>query len=128
MIIRPIHILFILFLYSNVFSQGRDMRIVESIHTGRLQSLDKSMYVLGESSHVLNILYPLAQLSTGFVKGDNSLKWKSIQSGTAVIGTFAIGYIIKKSYDRSRPYEVNPRIFAYKVEKDGSFPSGSTAS
>jgi membrane-associated phospholipid phosphatase len=38
-----------------------------------------------------------------------------------------VGYILKKSVNRNRPYVTYPFLQNYKIENDSSFPSGSTS-
>ena len=66
-------------------------------------------------------------MAVGFIKNDAAFKKEGMNAAMAVIGTYGVGYMLKKSINRNRPYVPYPILQNYKIENDSSFPSGSTA-
>jgi membrane-associated phospholipid phosphatase len=85
------------------------------------------MNFLTNTSDFVAVGTPVALLAIGFIKDDAALKKDGFNAAVAVVGTYAVGYVLKKSIDRNRPYVTYPFLQNYKVENDSSFPSGSTA-
>jgi membrane-associated phospholipid phosphatase len=121
-------IAFFAILFSNqIFGQNADIEILKKINLNRSSSLDSRMQFLTNSSDFVAVGVPLGLLTAGFFKDDATLKKKGLNAAVAVMGTYGVGYILKKSVNRNRPYIKYPFIQNYKIENDSSFPSGSTA-
>jgi membrane-associated phospholipid phosphatase len=117
-----------LFFVNFVYAQSWDLRTVENINKNRYVKADKSLDALASSADYSALALPVFTLGTAFIKNDADLKKKGLDFLISTGGTYAVGYILKKSIDRARPYEVNPMIQNYRIENDASMPSGSTAS
>jgi len=114
-------------LCSQVFGQNVDINILKEINLNRIKGADPGMNFLTNTSDFVAVGTPAALLAIGFIKDDAALKKDGLNAAVAVVGTYAIGYVLKKSIDRNRPYVTYPFLQNYKVENDSSFPSGSTA-
>lgn len=118
--------LFILF-WSQGFGQNVDINILKEINLNRNKNADAGMNFLTNTSDFVAIGTPAALLAVGFIKDDASFKKEGLNAAVAVIGTYGVGYILKKSVNRNRPYVKYPFLQNYKIENDSSFPSGSTS-
>jgi membrane-associated phospholipid phosphatase len=114
-------------LCSQVFGQNVDINILKEINLNRIKGADPGMNFLTNTSDFVAVGTPAALLAIGFIKDDAALKKDGLNAAVAVVGTYAIGYVLKKSIDRNRPYVTYPFLQNYKLENDSSFPSGSTA-
>lgn len=114
-------------LCSQVFGQNVDINILKEINLNRYKGADDGMNFLTNTSDFVAVGTPVALLAIGFIKDDAALKKDGFNAAVAVVGTYAVGYVLKKSIDRNRPYVTYPFLQNYKVENDSSFPSGSTA-
>ena len=114
-------------LCSQVFGQNVDINILKEINLNRYKGADDGMNFLTNTSDFVAVGTPAALLVIGFIKDDAALKIEGLNAAVAVVGTYAVGYALKKSIDRNRPYVTYPFLQNYKVENDSSFPSGSTA-
>jgi membrane-associated phospholipid phosphatase len=113
--------------FSVSYAQNYDLTGVQKINALRYKKADKAMDILSSSADYTAIASPLILLSTGFIKNDAELKQKGLNMTIGVIGTYGVGYILKSTVNRKRPYEIDPKIQSYRIENDSSFPSGSTA-
>jgi membrane-associated phospholipid phosphatase len=109
------------------FAQNFDLNSVQKINAARYRKADKALDMLSSSADYTALATPLITLSTGFIKNDTELKQKSLNMAIGVIGTYGVGYLLKTTVDRKRPYEIDPKIQNFRLENDSSFPSGSTA-
>jgi membrane-associated phospholipid phosphatase len=107
--------------------QNFDLNTVQKINAARYKKADKALDLLSSSADYTAIASPLITLSTGLIKNDTELKQKGLNMTIGVIGTYGVGYILKTTINRKRPYEIDPKIQNYRLENDSSFPSGSTA-
>lgn len=110
-----------------VSAQSLDYRILRKINNDRIKSLDPAMQALSASSDYVAIGTPLILLGKGFISNNASLKKEGLNAAVSTFGTYALGYILKKSINKERPYVTYPNIQNYKIENSASFPSGSTA-
>jgi membrane-associated phospholipid phosphatase len=117
----------LIFTFFGSFAQNYDLAAVQKINALRYRKADKAMDILSSSADYTAIASPLIMLSTGFIKNNTELKQKGLNMAIGVIGTYGVGYILKTTIDRKRPYEIDPKIKSYRIENDSSFPSGSTA-
>lgn len=111
----------------NLSAQSLDYKVVENIVMNRNPNCDVGMNRLTNSSDYVAISTPILLSTVGLIKKDKTLTWNGIQSGIALLGTYSVGYILKKSVNRNRPYEDYPDLPHFKIENDASFPSGSTS-
>ncbi len=122
------HVYLILFVLPfSVFCQNFDLNTVQKINAVRYKKADKALDILSSSADYTAVATPLITLATGYAKNDTELKQKGLNMAVGVIGTYGIGYILKSTVNRKRPYEIDPKIQNYRLENDSSFPSGSTS-
>lgn len=119
--------IFLFFISSQGFGQNTDINILKEINLNRSSKFDPQMQFLTNSADVVAIGTPVVLLAGGFIKNDATLKKEGLNAAVAVFGTYGVGYILKKSVNRNRPYITYPFLQNYKIENDSSFPSGSTA-
>ena len=119
--------IFLFFISSQVFGQNFDIDFLKEVNLNRNSKFDPHMQFLTNTSDVVAIGTLAALLAVGFIKNDAAFKKEGMNAALAVIGTYGVGYILKKSINRNRPYVPYPILQNYKIENDSSFPSGSTA-
>lgn len=107
--------------------KNADINFLKYINTHRNENLDKSFQFLSNTSDFVAIGEPLVLLGVGFYKNDAYLKKQGVNATVATIGTYSLGYIVKKSVNRNRPYQTYPEIEHYETKLGSSFPSGSTS-
>ncbi|WP_255038989.1 phosphatase PAP2 family protein [Lacihabitans soyangensis] len=100
---------------------------MKQINLNRYKSADAGMNFLTNTSDFVAIGTPAALLAVGFIQDDASLKKEGLNAAVAVVGAYGVGYVLKKTIDRNRPYVKYPLLQNYKIENDSSFPSGSTS-
>jgi membrane-associated phospholipid phosphatase len=118
---------FFLLLSGSVFGQNLDLTLLEKVNLHRLKSLDPSLQTLTNSTDFVAVGMPVGLLIAGFAKNNTSLKKEGFRAGLATLGTYAVGYGLKKIVNRDRPYMTYPQIQNYQAQSGASFPSGSTA-
>lgn len=119
---------FVFFVVSiQTFGQNPDIDILKEINLNRNASFDSKMQFLTNTSDFVALGTPVTLLTVGFIKDDANLKKEGLNAAVAVVGTYGLGYILKNTVKRNRPYITYPFIQNYKVENDSSFPSGSTS-
>lgn len=109
------------------FCQNFDLNTVQKINAVRYKKADKALDLLSSSADYTALASPLITFATGYAKNDTELKQKGLNMAVGVIGTYGVGYILKSTVNRKRPYEIDPKIQNYRIENDSSFPSGSTS-
>jgi membrane-associated phospholipid phosphatase len=120
-------VIFFSFIVYGSIAQNFDLNTVQKINAYRYKKADKALDILSSSADYTALASPIITLSTGFIKNDTELKQKGLNMAIGVVGTYGIGYILKTTVNRKRPYEIDPKIKGYRIENDSSFPSGSTA-
>lgn len=118
---------FFLFFNLNTFGQNVDEKWVLKWNQERNISNDDFFLGLSQSADYVAIATPITLLTAGLVKKDSYLKQKGLQSGMAILGTYGIGYILKKSIKRERPFNQLEGINPIQYKDGFSMPSGSTA-
>ena len=101
--------------------------MIESMQGNRSSSSDKFLNGLSQSADYVGIGSPVLTLSVGLISGNKTLKREGIGAGIAILGTYGVGYILKKAVDRPRPFVQYPEFTPAIYKTSGSFPSGSTA-
>lgn len=112
---------------SQVFGQNVDINILKEINLNRYKGADAGMNFLTNTSDFVAVGTPAALLAIGFIQDDAALKKEGLNAAVAVVGAYGVGYVLKKTIDRNRPYVKYPILQNYKIENDSSFPSGSTS-
>lgn len=119
--------LLLIVINNSVSAQNVDITLLKKINVNRFKEFDKSLNFLTNTTDFTAIATPIVLLTSGFINGDAKLKKEGFNAAFSTIGTYSVGYLLKKAIDRNRPYETYPFIQNYKVETGESFPSGSTA-
>ena len=119
---------FILFFGTTLcHGQNLDTRVVEKWNTNRTLSNDDFFLGLSQSADYLAIGTPVSILAVCLVKGDDKLKKKGLQAALATLGTYGIGYLMKNSIKRDRPFVTLNTISPIQLKDSYSMPSGSTS-
>jgi membrane-associated phospholipid phosphatase len=109
------------------FGQNFDKNTVLKWNQNRSTSLDDFYLGLSQSADYVAIGTPLTLLAVGLIKDDKSLKRNGIQSGIALLGTYGVGFILKKTIKRERPFLILDGIIPIQIKDSYSMPSGSSA-
>jgi membrane-associated phospholipid phosphatase len=122
-------ILVVLLFLLNVqtFAQNFDNKIVLKWNQNRNVANDQFFLNLSQSADYVAIATPITLLAAGFIKNNSSLKKSSLQSGIALLGTYGVGYILKKTIKRERPFIALEGVSQVEAKDGYSMPSGSTA-
>ena len=123
---RILSICLVLISFSS-FGQNIDIQILKDINLNRYKQFDSKMQFLTNTSDYTAIGLPVSILTVGFIKNDAAIKKEGFNLAVSTLGTYGVGYILKKSVNRTRPYVTYPYIQNYEKANDSSFPSGSTA-
>lgn len=107
-------------------AQGLDLDITKAINP-----MDpNSTYWKGTSysTYVVAGGLPVGLFVAGMIKGDKQLKRNAYEMTGALVIQFATTAIMKRAFDRRRPWEKYPGvIYPYKYSGGKSFPSGHTS-
>jgi undecaprenyl-diphosphatase len=107
-------------------AQGIDLDITKAINP-----MDpNSTYWKGTSysTYVIGGGLPVGLFVAGMIKGDKQLKRNAYEMAGALAIQFATTAIMKRAFDRRRPWEKYPDIITpYKRSGGKSFPSGHTS-
>lgn len=112
---------------ASAFCQNLDEKWVLNWNQERNMQNDNFFLGLSQSADYIAIATPITILTAGFIKQDAYLKQKGLQSGLAVLGTYGVGYILKKSIKRDRPFNQLSGISPVQYKDAYSMPSGSAA-
>ncbi|UBM58592.1 phosphatase PAP2 family protein [Marinilongibacter aquaticus] len=108
-------------------AQHLDTRLVRHFNTNRNTNFDGFNKGLGHSADAVALATPFALLGVAALQKDTDLKRKSLQAGIAVLGTYGVGFLMKKTIKRDRPFVDHPSIVPVQAKDSYSMPSGSTA-
>jgi len=107
-------------------AQGIDLDITKAINP-----MDpNSTYWRGTSysTYVVGVGLPVGLFVAGMIKGDKQLKRNAYEVTGALAIQFITTAIMKRAFDRRRPWEKYPNeIYPYKHSGGKSFPSGHTS-
>ena len=125
---RNLAALILVFTFSVSFAQEKswDLRILEDINLTRNFGWDKTMNALDPATDLLAIGIPVSMLAVAYTKDDAALKKEGFNAALTTFASYGLGFVLKKSVDRTRPFIEYPHIKNYKEYKGGSFPSGTT--
>ena len=107
--------------------QNFDKNTVLKWNQNRSTSLDDFYLGLSQSTDYVAIATPLTLFTIGLIKDEKSLKYNGLQSGMALLGTYGIGFILKKTIKRKRPFITLDGIIPIQIKDSYSMPSGSSA-
>lgn len=109
------------------FGQNLDERWVSNWNQNRNLNFDNSFLAFSQSADYVAIATPISLFALGSIKEDKKLKLAGIQSGIALLGTYGVGYILKKTIKRDRPFVTLDGIVPIQNKDSYSMPSGSTS-
>lgn len=116
-----------LFFTANLFAQGIDLNLLKSIN-GPASGADKTWKFVSDKAIIVNIAAPVSLIVAGYINHDDELKISGLQTAGSFIVAGSATYVIKKVFNRERPFIVHPDvIYAKEYPTDPSFPSGHTA-
>jgi len=123
---RTLIFVFIIFSFSNCFSQNKDINLLKDINLNRNKSLDKGFKFITNTATPISFALPIGMLATGFVRNDQVLKNKSYVASASIIMAVAVTTSLKYIINRKRPYVSYPEIDKQTSGGGPSFPSGHT--
>lgn len=109
------------------FAQNLDVRTLDRFSRERTETQSKNQQFITNAADYVAIGSVATQIGVGLLSKNKEVTEKGLLSGVALLGTYGVGYLLKKGINRPRPYETYPFINNYRIEDDESFPSGSTA-
>ncbi|MBK9508029.1 MAG: phosphatase PAP2 family protein [Cytophagaceae bacterium] len=114
-------------LMNQLSAQDLDIELLRKININRYKQFDNELQIINQSADYVAVGVPVVMLSAGFIKNDAALKKEGFNAALSVLGAYGVGYVLKKSINRARPYEDYKDIQNFAVENDASFPSGATS-
>jgi undecaprenyl-diphosphatase len=114
-------------IFQNCFSQNFEVRVLNDLSLQRTETQSKNLQFITDAADYVALGSMATQIGVGLLSKNKEVTEKGILSGVALLGTYGVGYLLKKGINRPRPYETYPFINNYRIENDESFPSGSTA-
>ncbi|WP_082391142.1 phosphatase PAP2 family protein [Jiulongibacter sediminis] len=108
-------------------AQSLDERMVLDINTNRNTAFDEFNFHLSQSADYVAVATPASLLLVGFIRDDQTLKRRGLESAIAVLGSYGAGYIMKNSIKLERPFITNSLIIPVRRKDGYSMPSGSAA-
>jgi len=118
-----------LFCAAGLFAQGLDLNLLKDIN-GPVSGGDKTWRFVTKKAIYVDAAVPVGFLVAGFVNHDDDLKITGLQAGASLIVAGGSTYVLKKIFNRTRPYIAHPDLITLKElpgPTDPSFPSGHTA-
>jgi undecaprenyl-diphosphatase len=121
-----IKITFIIILCSTrVFSQGVDLRLLESFNGPVNPGPDRAWRFISDKAIIVEAGLPLGMVVTGLISHDRNLEIKGLEDAGAIIIAEGGTVILKNVFKRERPYLAHPGLITGKSPStDYSFPSG----
>lgn len=115
---------------TSLFAQGPDLDILKGINGPVSPGADKTWRFITKKAIYVDAAVPVSLLIAGFVNHDDDLKINGLQAGASLIVAGGSTYILKKVFNRTRPYIAHPGDITLKESPgptDPSFPSGHTS-
>lgn len=114
------------FLSFPTWSQSAESEFVLDRRMASTVAQDRFWHGISQLSDPLAVGTPLMQLGLGY--GSKKEEWvrEGWQSVAGVAISAAMGFAMKESIRRERPFITNPAILPYRREDGYSFPSGTT--
>lgn len=112
---------------SSCFAQNFEVRLLDDLSRERSETQSKNLQFITNAADYIALGSAATQIGVGLLSKNKEVTEKGVLSGVALLGTYGVGYLLKKGINRPRPYETHPFINNYRIENDESFPSGSTA-
>lgn len=109
------------------FSQSFEVRLLNNLSLQRTETQSKNLQFITDATDYIALGSVATQIGVGLLSRNKKVTEKGLLSGVALLGTYGVGYLLKKGINRPRPYETYPFLNNYRIENDESFPSGSTA-
>jgi undecaprenyl-diphosphatase len=127
---KKIHLTFLALLFAtSLFAQSLDIKLLKDIN-GPVGSGDKTWRFISKKAIFIDAAVPASLLIAGFVNHDEDLKINGLQAGASIIVAGGSTYILKKVFNRARPFVSHPDEVTLKEfpgPTDPSFPSGHTS-
>ncbi len=108
-------------------AQHWEVRFLDELSQQRTEVQSKNLQFITNAADYVALGSVATQLGVGLLSKNKEITERGALSGVALLGTYGVGYLLKKGINRPRPYETYPFINNYRRENDASFPSGSTA-
>lgn len=120
------YITFFIFLTTSVSAQNLDIDMLKNINQNRNTSLDKPLYNFDKTVYPLSFATAVGCYGIGVLKHDKHIRRKGFDMMASLAVSLGTTYVLKKQFERERPYVTYPFIQNYYLEDDYSMPSGHT--
>lgn len=121
-------LLVILLLQSlTMYSQNADIRLLRYINKNRNTSLDGTFKTITNSVSPISIASPILVFGTGLIEKDKTIQQKGLVMGASFLTSAIITTTLKKTINRTRPFDTYPDIIKLSDGGSASFPSGHTS-
>lgn len=105
-----------------------EFRISRRINNTRNKDFDGFNQGLSQSADLVGIATPIFLYGKALKENDEISKKYAYRAMISTVGTYGVGYILKKTIKRDRPFVTYPsQIFPVRKKDGFSMPSGSTA-
>jgi membrane-associated phospholipid phosphatase len=110
-----------------VYLQHIDVEILKDVYVNRYKELDNSFRIITDSAAFIAFGIPVLLFLVGLISKNCFLRNSSYYLAVTTLSAAIVSTIIKRSYDRLRPYEVYSFIEKLTDGGKSSFPSGHTS-
>ena len=110
-----------------ICAQNLDYQILKTLNKYQSPSDTRFNKLVSHATGPLSIGVPLVVLGVGLIENNDELKQKGLQTGVAFAMTVGEAYVLKRVFNRPRPYVTYPDLKSLSTEKSLSFPSGHTS-
>ncbi len=120
-------LIFFLFFQINLSAQDFDYNVLKDLQNNRTTTGTDINQFITKTSPYLSVGTPLIMFGVGLIEHNTDLRDKGLQVGVAVGATIVETYVLKKVFNRPRPFITHPDLMPISLETDASFPSGHTS-
>lgn len=120
---------FIFFLSFEINSSAQDFdyNVLKDLQNNRTKTGTDINQFITKTSPYLSVGTPLIMFGVGLIEHNTDLRDKGLQVGVAVGATIVETYVLKKFFNRPRPFITHSDLMPISLETDASFPSGHTS-
>lgn len=115
------------FSINSFYAQNIDYQILKNLNKYQSPADTRFNKFVSDATAPLSIGTPLMILGVGLIENNDVLKQKGLQTGVAFAMTVGEAYVLKRIFNRPRPYVTYPDLKNLGTEKSLSFPSGHTS-
>ena len=126
--LKTVFLFFFIFSFQKeLIAQDFDYSFIKDLQNHRTTAGINVNNFVTKTSPYLSVGTPLIMFGVGLLENNSDLRDKGLQTGIAVGATIVETYVLKKVFERPRPFVSHPDIVPYTFETDASFPSGHSS-